>query len=531
MPSDLLSAGAGGSHSHNGDHDRHSRRSERRSDHQLRHSEKTRPTPTRLDRSSIRSAVHNTHTSEMDDYSPVASPTAAPRHRTMSRERNNHNERSRTLSPLKRQNSDKEKVSNSFFTPTAASAFKKKMSIGSLKNILPGMPLLPHRSKDVIITPDFNPVAGHEGNSAGVNVHHMSFNNQGGRNNKHHTPHETNAMTSNSNDRGCPFNSFGCCNHHPEVQLAKKDYKGLWKVIQEVCPECALDHLLQHQQSSMLRRKSRSKSPSHCSSHKSPSRNGSKPRSKSPRTTSTAIPVTSHSHQYNMDNSCKGINNNSNYKRTNASDQHHGSIKIINANNKHSKSKTSTVKDTSRRSIPIVTPCPPSPKPAFSSSYFLLENSYTGLTDDLELIEQELVPTKKSNVGGGSGVSECGSETRSSSPPQHHRSPPLSSPKPPPYQYSSYYRSPSSACSSRCSSSGRKSTSSSLSGSGSAPRVPPPPFAANDHNQFSVPKSTRKYDDDNADSPTSTTKTPLSKSMNQRQIERSTFRNHERLCW
>lgn len=48
--------------------------------------------------------------------------------------------------------------------------------------------------------------------------------------------HSFRFSTSKQND--VPFDQKGCCSIHFNVQLAKKDKNGLWRIVQDVCPEC-----------------------------------------------------------------------------------------------------------------------------------------------------------------------------------------------------------------------------------------------------------------------------------------------------
>ncbi|KAL3787275.1 hypothetical protein HJC23_004149 [Cyclotella cryptica] len=75
------------------------------------------------------------------------------------------------------------------------------------------------------------------------------------RNSKVHT-HETEVPPDHAKRYEVPFNQNGYCIFHPDVHLAKKDKKGVWRVIQDLCPECNESSKPPRSRSSSLNRKS-----------------------------------------------------------------------------------------------------------------------------------------------------------------------------------------------------------------------------------------------------------------------------------
>lgn len=75
------------------------------------------------------------------------------------------------------------------------------------------------------------------------------------RNSKVYT-HEAEITSDHSKRYDVPFNPNGFCIFHVDVQLAKRDKKGVWRVIQDACPQCCDTSKPSRSRSSSLNRKS-----------------------------------------------------------------------------------------------------------------------------------------------------------------------------------------------------------------------------------------------------------------------------------
>jgi len=75
------------------------------------------------------------------------------------------------------------------------------------------------------------------------------------RNSKVYT-NEAEIPSDHSKRYDVPFNLNGYCIFHHNVQLAKRDKKGVWRVIQDVCPHCSETSKPPRSRSSSLNRKS-----------------------------------------------------------------------------------------------------------------------------------------------------------------------------------------------------------------------------------------------------------------------------------
>ena len=193
------------------------------------HNEKSRPTRTRVDQTGPFRAGRTSHT----DTHCSPSPAPAVRSRTLSPAHGfNGRRRGRTLSPLRKSLPNSSKVLSPLIKKMSNYSSSKK--IKEALYLLPNMPIMSKSSS----TNDVFRMVEHPSNLAYTQENQKHKKNQSNKSTYIAATITIDAKPSTSRYE-MPFNENGFCSFHPDVRLAKTNHKGGWKMIHEVCPQCA----------------------------------------------------------------------------------------------------------------------------------------------------------------------------------------------------------------------------------------------------------------------------------------------------